>query len=58
MGLWCGSSDRMTGGVLEELEPIDENRKYDFNYQQITHLLREVKILPVSDESDSCTISL
>ena len=34
--------------VLEELEPIDENRRYDFNYQQINHLPREVKILPVS----------
>ena len=35
--------------ALEELEPIDENRRYDFNYQQVTHLPREVKILPVSD---------
>ena len=35
-------------GVLEELEPIDENRKYDFNYQQATLLPREVQILPVS----------
>ena len=31
-----------------ELEPIDENRRYDFNYQQTTHLPREVKVLPVS----------
>ena len=35
-------------GVLEELEPIDENRRYDFNYQQATLLPREVQILPVS----------
>ena len=35
-------------GALEELEPIDENRRYDFNYQQVTHLPRNVKILPVS----------
>ena len=35
-------------GALEELEPIDENRRYDFNYQQVTHLSRKVKILPVS----------
>ena len=36
-------------GVLEELEPIDENRRYDFNYQQVTHLPRRVQILPVRD---------
>ena len=35
-------------GLLEELEPIDENRRYDFNYQQVTLLPREVKVLPVS----------
>lgn len=35
-------------GVLEELEPIDENERYDFNYQQFTYLNKEVKILPVS----------
>ena len=34
--------------VLEELQPVDENRRYDFNYQQMTHLPREVKVLPVS----------
>ena len=33
--------------VYEELEPIDRNLQYDFNYQQITHLTREVTILPV-----------
>ena len=33
--------------VLEELQPIAENRRYDFNFQQIDHLPREVKILPV-----------
>ena len=36
-------------GALEELEPIDENRRYDFNYQQVTHLPRKVQILPVSE---------
>lgn len=35
-------------GALEELQPIDENRRYDFNYQQMTHLPKEVSILPVS----------
>ena len=33
--------------VLEELQPIDENRRYDFDFQQITHLPREIKVLPV-----------
>ncbi|CAI8042462.1 DBH-like monooxygenase protein 1 homolog, partial [Geodia barretti] len=32
--------------VYEELEPIDRNLQYDFNYQQITHLKREVVIKP------------
>ena len=26
-------------GVLKEMKPIDENRKYDFNYQQFTYLV-------------------
>ena len=34
--------------VYEELEPIDKNLQYDFNFQQATHLRREVTILPVS----------
>ena len=34
--------------VLEELEPIDRNLQYDFNFQQITHLTRQVTIMPVS----------
>ena len=34
--------------VYEELEPIDRNLNYDFNFQQINHLPREVTILPVS----------
>ena len=38
-------------GVLEELEPIDENRRYDFNYQQFTYLNKEVQVLPVSISS-------
>jgi len=33
-------------GGLEELEPIDSNLKYDFNYQQFNILPREVKVLP------------
>lgn len=35
-------------GGLEELKPIDENRNYDFNYQQTTILPRPVQVLPVS----------
>ena len=35
-------------GVYEELEPIDNNLKYDFDYQQFTHLKHEVLIKPVS----------
>ena len=31
-----------------ELEPIDVNRNYDFNFQQFNFIPR-VKILPVSD---------
>ena len=34
--------------VYEELEPIDRNLQYDFDFQQITHLRREVIIKPVS----------
>ena len=34
--------------MYEELEPIDENLKYDFDYQQFTHLRREVLVKPVS----------
>lgn len=37
--------------VLEELAPIVENRKYDFNYQQYSYLNKEVQILPVSISS-------
>ena len=32
---------------LEELQPIDENTNYDFDFQQFTRLPREVKIMPV-----------
>lgn len=35
-------------GVLEELEPIDQNFNYDFNFQQYNHLARERVVLPVS----------
>ena len=34
--------------VYEELEPIDRNLQYDFNFQQINHLRREIVIMPVS----------
>ena len=34
--------------VYEELEPIERNLKYDFNFQQINHLKSEVIIKPVS----------
>ena len=33
--------------VYEELEPIDTNLRYDFNYQQFTHLQRIRTVLPV-----------
>ena len=35
-------------GVLEELQPIEQNLQYDFNYQQTVHLPAEVTLLPVS----------
>ena len=35
-------------GVLEELEPIDQNMRYDFDYQQTTVLPKEHLVLPVS----------
>ena len=34
--------------VYEELETIDENLKYDFDYQQFTHLRHEVLVKQVS----------
>lgn len=34
--------------MYEELEPVDSNLKYDFDYQQFTHLKHEVIIKPVS----------
>ena len=33
--------------VYEELEPLDKNLQYDFNFQQINHLRHEVIIKPV-----------
>ena len=42
-------------GGYEELEPIDKNLQYDFDFQQINHLRREVTILPVSLFSFHCT---
>ncbi len=35
-------------GLMEQMEPIDENRLYDFNYQQFNILPKTVKVLPVS----------
>ena len=43
--------------VYEELEPIDRNLNYDFDYQQINHLPREVTILPVSVLIDTLSTS-
>jgi hypothetical protein len=37
----------MECGVLEELEPIDQNLNYDFNFQQFVHLPREHIVKPV-----------
>ena len=34
--------------AVEELEPIDENQSYDFDFQQITHLKRYVHVKRVS----------
>ena len=34
--------------VYEELPPIDFNPNYDFNYQQVTHIPKEVIVLPVN----------
>ena len=34
--------------VWEELEPLDQNLNYDFNYQQNIHLPQERVVLPVS----------
>ena len=35
-------------GLREELERIDENRRYDFNYQQFTILPKTRQVFPVS----------
>ena len=37
--------------VWEELEPIDTNLNYDFDYQQLVHLPREHVVLKVSAAS-------
>ena len=41
---------RMTStcGGLQELPPIDQNLKYDFNFQQTNILTSQVNVLPVS----------
>lgn len=36
------------GKSYQELEPIERNLYYDFNFQQATHLPKEIKVLPVS----------
>ncbi|XP_064399035.1 DBH-like monooxygenase protein 2 homolog [Halichondria panicea] len=41
-------------GLLEQLEPIDENRRYDFNYQQYTILPKTVTVLPGDELKLSC----
>lgn len=41
----CTTSKRKT--AYQELEPIEDNPNYDFNYQQATHLPHEITVLPV-----------
>ena len=48
----CGSDV-----VWEELEPVDQNLNYDFNYQQFTHLRKEHVVLPVSTFECSVCVS-
>ena len=36
-------------GQREELKPIDENRRYDFDYQQFTILPQTKTVFPVGD---------
>ena len=35
--------------AVEELEPIDSNPSYDFDFQQLNHLQRRVQIKKVSN---------
>ena len=41
--------------VLEEIQPIERNLFYDFNYQQVNTLPNERNILPVSAFIHTCT---
>ena len=36
------------GSGYEELQPIDQNLQYDFNYQQLNHLPKLINVLPVT----------
>ena len=44
--------------VFEELEPIDRNLNYDFDFQQINHLPREVILRRVSSIDVMCVTLL
>ncbi len=44
--------------VLEELEPIDFNLNYDFNFQQFTQLQKPHLVLPVSNIIGLSTVLL
>lgn len=37
-------------GGFEEVQPVDQNLQYDFNFQQFTILPNEVTIYPVSNK--------
>ena len=43
-------------GVLEEVEPVERNLFYDFNFQQQNTLPRQTKIFPVSSHIKLCMI--
>ena len=43
-------NDSCDGG-FEELQPIDKNLHYDFNYQNSVYFANEITILPVSTHS-------
>ncbi len=40
--------DSSCGNGYRELEPIDQNLRYDFNFQQANYLTRVVNVQPVS----------
>ena len=37
-----------SNGKYEEVDVIEKNLNYDFNYQQVTHLPKEITVMPVS----------